>query len=273
MRNISGTRAVLSVGILAVAAASVGFAQAPGGAGSQPPPQRMLVSATVVKPEMANAYEALIKNELLPAAKKSGQPFRWTFVNGPAGGAGFTYTAVTPIASLAVFDEPGGPGARRAMGETAWNAYQTKLRTMVVSSENQLDTMIPELSLPGGSTTPTPLMQVQVIQVMPGKNEEFDRIMTTDYLPNYRKAGVKDFTTYAISYCNVPQGRVVTVRGLSKYGDLDGLGLLRRAGLSAEAANQINLRRAAIATGVSNVILRYMPDMSYGAAPARPASH
>ena len=108
---------------------------------------------------------------------------------------------------------------------------------------------------------------------MPGKNDEFTRIMTADYLPNYRKAGVKDFTTYAISFGDVPQGRVVTVRGLSKYGDLDGLGLLRRAGLSAEAAAQINARRAAVATGVSNVIQRYIPEMSYGSAPTRPASH
>ena len=108
---------------------------------------------------------------------------------------------------------------------------------------------------------------------MPGKNDEFTRIMTADYLPNYRKAGVKDFTTYAISFGDMPQGRVVTVRGLSKYGELDGLGLLRRAGLSAEAAAQINARRAAVATGVSNVIQRYIPEMSYGSAPTRPASH
>jgi hypothetical protein len=271
MRDMSKTRTVLAAGILGIAAVTVGLAQGRGG-GAAPPPQRMLVATTQVKPEMANAYEALIKNELLPAAKKGGQPFRWTFANGPTGGAGFTYVAVTPIANLAVFDEPGGPAARRAMGEAAWNAYQAKLRPMVVSTQSALDTMVPELSLPGGSTTPTPLVQVQMLQVMPGKMDEFTRIMTTDYLPNYRKAGVKDFTTYAISFGDVPQGRVVTVRGLAKYADLDGLGLLRRAGLSAEAAAEINTRRAAVATGVSNVVLRYIPEMSFGAAPARPAS-
>ena len=121
MRSISTTRTVLIAGILGMAAAVVGRGQ--GGGGMQPPaPARMLVSTTQVKPEMANAYEALIKNELMPAAKKGGQPFRWTFANGPIGGAGFTYVAVTPIANLAVFDEPGGPAARRAMGETAWTA-------------------------------------------------------------------------------------------------------------------------------------------------------
>lgn len=262
------TRTVLAAGVLGIAAVTVGLAQGRGGGASPPPPQRMLVATTQVKPEMANAYEALIKNELLPAAKKGGQPFRWTFANGPTGGAGFTYVAVTPIANLAVFDEPGGPAARRAMGESAWAAYQAKLRPMVVSTQSELDTVIPELSLPGGSTTPTPLLQVQVMQVMPGKTEEFTRIMTTDYLPNFKKAGVKDYTTYAISFGDVPQGRVVTVRGLSKYGDLDGLGLLRRAGLTAEAAAQINARRAAVATGVSNIVVRYIPEMSFGAAPA-----
>ena len=273
MRNMSTTRTVLTAGVLGIAAVSVGLAQGRGGGTSQPPPQRMLVATTQVKPEMANAYEALIKNELLPAAKKGGQPFRWTFANGPTGGAGFTYVAVTPIANLAVFDEPGGPAARRAMGEAAWNAYQAKLRTMVVSTQNVLDTLVPELTLPGGSSTPPPLLQVTVLQVTPGKGAEFTRIMTTDYLPNYRKAGVKDFTTYSISFGDVPQGRFVTVRGISKYADLDGLGLLRRAGLSAEAAAEINTRRAAIATGVSNLVLRYIPEMSFGSAPTRPPSH
>lgn len=272
MRYMSRTRTVVAAGLLGVGCVSVGLAQGGGGSAPQPPPQRMLVAVTQVKPEMANAYEALIKNELLPAAKKGGQPFRWTFANGPAGGPGFTYTAVTPIANLGVFDEPGGPAARRAMGEAAWSAYQTKLRSMVVSTQNFLDTMIPELSIPGGSTTPAPLAVVTVFQVMPGKAEEFTRIMTADFLPNYRKAGVKDFTSYAISFGDVPQGRIVTVRGISKYADLDGLGLLRRAGVSAEAAAQINARRVAVVTGVSNVVVRYIPEMSYGAAPTRPAS-
>ena len=78
--------------------------------------------------------------------------------------------------------------------------------------------------------------------------------MTTDYLPNYRNAGVKDFAVHAVSYGDVPQGRVVTVRGTSKHADLDGQCLLRQAGRSAEAAAQINLRHAALATGASNVV-------------------
>lgn len=271
MRAESSTRTVVAAAILGMAAVSVGFAQGRGGA-APPPSARILVAVTQVKPEMANAYEALIKNELLPAAKKGGQPFRWTFTNGPMSGSGFTYTAVTPIPDFATFDQPGGPAARRAMGEAAWSAYQAKLRPMVVSTQSSLQTMREDLSLPGGATTPTPLVQVTVLQIMPGKGDEFTRIMTTDFLPNYRKAGVKDFVTYAISFGDAPQGRVTTIRGLSKYADLDGLGLLRRAGLSAEAAAAINARRAAVATGVSNVVVRYVPEMSYGSAPAAAAS-
>ena len=272
MSNMSRTRTVVTAGILGLAAISVGLAQ--GGRGGTPPPAppRMLVQITHVKPDMASAYETLIKNELLPAAKKGGQPFRWTFTNGPIGGSGFTYTAVTPVADFGIFDQPSGPVARRAMGEAAWTAYQTKLRSMVVSTESSLATLRQDLTIAGGSPTPPPLAVVTILQVAPGKGDEFTRIMTTDYLPNYRKAGVKDFATYAISFGDVPQGRVVTVRGISKYTDLEGDGLLRRAGLSAEAAAQVNARRAAVATGVSNVVQRYIPEMSFGSAPTRPPS-
>ena len=266
MRGMFRTRSVVAAAVLATAAVSVGFAQGRGGTAPQATPQRILVQVTQVKPEMAAAFENLIKTELVPAAKKSGQPFRWTYTNGPVGGPGFSYTAVTPVADFTIFDQPNGPAARRAMGETAWSAYQAKLRPMIVSTESSLLTLRQDLSLPGAGMPPA-LALVTAYQIAPGKGDEFTRSMTTDYLPNYRKAGVKSFAVYAVSYGDVPQGRVVTVRGISKYADLDGLGLLRQAGLSAEAANQINLRRAAIATGASNVVQRFIPEMSFGAIP------
>ena len=52
------------------------------------------------------------------------------------------------------------------------------------------------------------------MQVAPGKNDEYTRVMTTDILPNYKKAGVKDFMVYTTNFGDAPQGRVVTVRGI-----------------------------------------------------------
>ena len=223
-----------------------------------------------VKPDMVGTFEDLIKHELMPAQKKAGTAYRWTYINGPMGGRGFTYLTVTPVTSYAQFDD--GPGAQRVMGPGPYAAYQAKLRTTLVSQEFFIQTLQPQLSIISGSTTASPLAVVTVMQVAPGKNDEYTRVMTTDILPNYKKAGVKDFMVYTTNFGDAPQGRVVTVRGINKYADMDGVGLLQRAGLTPEAAAAINARRAAVASGVSNVISRFLPDLSFGAPATRPTS-
>lgn len=87
--------------------------------------------------------------------------------------------------------------------------------------------------------------------------------MTSDYLPNYRKAGVKDFWAYATNF-GAPGGRIVTLRPIGKNAELDQPGLLNRAGLSPEAAGQIGARRAAVATVIDNEIVRFVPELSFG---------
>jgi hypothetical protein len=92
--------------------------------------------------------------------------------------------------------------------------------------------------------------------------------MTSDYLPNYKKAGVKDFFAYAVNF-GAPAGQIITVRPIAKFAELDQPGLLNRAGLSAEVAGQINARRNAVSTVIENGIARYVPDLSFGTPEVR----
>jgi hypothetical protein len=267
----AGFLVAAAVGV-AAAGTSMGLAQGRGGATTQQaPPQRTLLQIAQVKPDMIGTFEDLIKNELIPAQKKAGVAYRWTFANGPMGGQGFTFVGVQPITSYAQFDQ--GPAIQRAMGADWYANYNAKLRATLVSTRSFVQTLRADLSIQSGSPTAPPLAQVQTFQVAPGKGEEFTRIMTSDYLPNYKKAGVKDFWAFAINFGDVPAGQIVTVRSLSKYADLDGPGLLQKAGLSPEAAAQINARRAAVASGVSNTVVRFVPEMSFGSPAPRPSSH
>lgn len=237
---------------------------------TQAPPQRSLVQIVQVKPEMVGTYQDLIKSELIPAQKKAGVTYRWTFANGPMGGQGFTYVSVQPIATFAQFDE--GPAIRRAMGDEWFASYNAKLRPTLVSTRSFIYTLRADLSIQSSSATAPPLAQVVAWQIAPGKTDEFTAIMTTDYLPNYKKAGVTDFWAFAVSFGDVPAGRIVTVRGLAKYADLDGPGLLQKAGLTQEAVAQLNARRSAIATGMSNTVVSFVADMSFGSPVVRPSS-
>ena len=87
--------------------------------------------------------------------------------------------------------------------------------------------------------------------------------MTSDYLPNYKKAGVKDFWVYAVNF-GAPGGQIVTVRPIAKYAELDEPGLLAKAGVTGDAAARIGARRAATATVIGNELVRYVPDLSFG---------
>ena len=261
---------------LAIAWTTAGNAQGRGGQGrggaaaQQAPPQRISVAVAQVKPDMVGTYQDLIKNELIPALKKAGVQYRWTWTNTAMGGTGFTFAAVQPVTSYAQYDQPNP--AQRAMGDAAFATYNAKLRATLVSTHTTISTLRQDLSIQSNSPAAPPLLQLQTIQIAAGKGAEFTSLMTTDYLPNYRKAGVKDFWAYAINF-GAPGGQIVTARALSKFADLDATpGLLQKAGLSPEAAAQINAKRGAITTLLQNDVVRYVPELSFGSPTTRPGT-
>ena len=252
---VSGAAVLLAVG---VAWTIMGRAQ--GGAPAGPPPQRIAVQVTQVRPDMVGTYQDLIKNEANPGLKKAGVAYRWMWANGPSGQA-FTFVSVQPITNYAQFDQPGA--LQRAIGPDGVANYNAKLRPTIVSQHAYIQTLRQDLSIQSNSGTPPAFAVIQTFQVAPGKGDEFTSSMTSDYLPNYRKAGVKDFWSFATNF-GAPGGHITTVRPIAKYAELDQPGLLNRAGLSPEAAGQIGARRAAVATVIENELVRYVPELSFG---------
>jgi hypothetical protein len=251
---VSGAAVLLAVGI---AWTLLGRAQ--GGAPPQPPPQRVMVVVTQVKPDMITTYEDLIKNVANPALKKAGVPWRYTWAT--ASGQGFTRISATPLANYAELDQPNP--LQRALGADGVASYNAKLRPTIESAHTYMDTVRQDLSILSNSSTPPAFAVVQTFQVVAGKGDEFTSSMTSDYLPNYKKAGVKDFWVYAGNFGG-PGGHILTVRPIAKYAELDQPGLLNRAGLSAEAAAKIGARRAAVSTVIDNEVMRFVGDLSFG---------
>jgi hypothetical protein len=245
--------------LLAVGVAWTILGRAQGGAPAQPPLQRIMVVVTHVKPDMLPTYEDLIKNVANPALKKAGVPWRATWAT--ASGQGFTRMSATPLANYAELDQPGA--LRRALGADGVASYDAKLRPTIESTHTYVETLRQDLSVLSNSSTPPAFAVVQTFQVAPGKGAEFTSSMTSDYLPNYKKAGVKDFWAYATNF-GAPGGRILTVRPIAKYAELDQPGLLNRAGLSAEDAAKIGARRAAVSTVIDNEVMRFVPDLSFG---------
>jgi hypothetical protein len=277
-------RAIRKAGPLSIVATSVavvvawtalGAAQGQRGAGGrggaaapQAPAVRLQVQMTQVKPEMLGTYQDLIKNELIPGLKKAGVQFRWTYANGPSG-QGFTFISAQPVTNYAQFDQPGA--LQKAIGADGVANFNAKLRPTLVSQHTYLQTLRQDLSIQSNSPTPPALLVVQSFQIAPGKGNDFTSSMTSDYLPNFKKAGVKDFWAYATNF-GAPGGQIVTVRAIAKYAELDEPGLLNKAGLTQDAIQQIGARRAAVASVIENNLVRLVPELSFGSPSAPPAA-
>ena len=104
---------------------------------------------------------------------------------------------------------------------------------------------------------------LQVFDIVSGKGADFNAIMTSDYLPAYKKAGVKDFWVYNTNF-GAPGGQVITVRPIANFAELDQPGLLNRAGLPADAIQQLNARRNAFIARTETEIVRLVADLSFG---------
>jgi hypothetical protein len=259
LKRITGPRAIaliIVVAAIAIAAfVAVSRAQGP----AQPPAQRIVVTITQLKPDMVITWEDLQKNEMIPAQKKTGLAWRHTLGNG-ASGQSFTRVSIGPLASYAQLDMPGF--ITRAVSAEANANYNAKIRPTILTQQQSIDTLQVNESILSNSTTIQPLQLVQVFHVAPGKGADFAASLREDYLPAYKKAGVKDYWVY-----NTNQGQpgTVLVRPIANYAELDKPALLVQAGLTQDQQTKIAARRNATLGGATETeVYRFIPELSYG---------
>lgn len=175
------------------------------------------------------------------------------------------FVTVQPVTNYAQFDQPNA--IRRALGDDAYAKYNARIQPTIISTHAKIDTFQANDSIESRSTTPPALVVVQTIQVLSGKGQEYANLWRADYLPHYRKAGVRDLWVFTSNY-GAPLGQITTVRPISKYAELDQQpGLLQRGGLSAEAAQKINARRSALISSIETEVQRFIPELSFGTPP------
>jgi hypothetical protein len=227
------------------------------------PPQRTLVTTTMVKPDMVAAYQELIQKEAIPAYKKAGIPFRWVFANGPVG-PGATYISAQPIRNYADFDQ--GPAIRSAMGPDAYAKYLARVRPMIVSTHGVIHTLIQRASLQSFSAKPPVWIVVSTVHMQPGRGGEFADITQNEILPALKKAGVADSWLFQSGFGASGTQRT-TVTPIASWAELDQPNPVVRA-LGAQAGNALLQKRNVLTTGVGEtVVMRYVPEMSYGVPP------
>ena len=225
-------------------------------------PIRIRVQMTEVKPDMVQQWRTLIQNEAIPAQKKGGMAWRHTWSDGGPFGNSATFYTVSPVQNFAQFDSPNA--VTRALGADGVAKYNARLQPTIASNRAWIDTFQPQNSIESGAKTPPAMVVLQTWQLLPGKGAEMTQLWQAEFMPVYRKAGVQDLWVYTAAF-GAPMGEVTIVRPISKYAELDAQpGLLQRGGLSPEAAQLLNARRNALVSSLTQTVLRYVPELSFG---------
>jgi hypothetical protein len=260
LKKLTGPKAITLIVVVAIltlaALFSISRAQAP-----TAPAVRIQVTVIQLKPDMMTTWEDLQKNDMIPAQKKAGLPWRHTLANG-ASGQGFTRVTIVPLANYAQLDMPGF--IQRAVSAEANANYNAKLRTTILTQRAEIYTLEQNASIVSNATTMPQFQVVQAAKVLPGKGGEFLASLREDYLPAYKKAGVKDYWVWTLNQGG-PGGQRVLVRLIDKYAELDKPGLLQQAGLSEDQQDKIGARRnGTLAAPPETEVYRFIPELSYG---------
>ncbi len=153
-------------------------------------PPRYTVRITHVKLGMNAEFEALIKNEMLPAFKKGGlkQSNTWTTASLGEGGE---YITVRPLDGVKQFDEPNF--LTKALGEEAARALNRKWSLLVNDTRQFIAQAKPELSIPPKTNEAPKLAVVYRIKVAPFRTREYEEHFKTHTLPWISKAAQKAY--------------------------------------------------------------------------------
>ena len=247
LTNISGI-----VVCLVATAASVVFAQ------EEANENWFRVDIIQVIPDRLNDFIDLQVDDLIPAYKRAGVPFRSVWQTAEFGN---TYERVfaTPIASMADFDR-GGPLAV-ALDPDRLARIAEEFRRYLVSRQSFAVRYRPDLSIESADVSGRALAQLTTVQIAPGRGAEWEAFFRQN-LEQFRQAGVV-FGMYQFVYGPGP-AKWQIVQNHRSFDELNEPGIITRA-FGSDASSVLQSDISSLVTSVERTILRYDPELSFSA--------
>jgi hypothetical protein len=223
-------------------------------------PQFLGVNVVHVKPELALEWEEFQKKETIPMLQKAGIRERdaWRTAIGEA----YEVAFVTPMANLAVRDEP-NPMVK-ALGEEGARAYAAKNRRFIASSRSFVIRTRPDLSYAPTSSEPPKLAVLSSLSIAPGRVTDYENHVKTDMLPIQKRAQSLGYLVSQTIFGG-DGSEFVTLTLVNSFADLDkGPPAVRVLG--AEGAAKLSAKSAGIISRTERIIIRYDPELSFKVA-------
>ena len=214
------------------------------------------VNVVQVKPERLSDFIKLYQDEINPALRKAGVPWRSVWQTGEFGET-YERHFVTPMASFAELDAGGPLG--RVLEPRALNRVLEKLRRAIDRRQSYAVLYRADLSVDSDDVSGFPIARVTNLQVAPGRVAEFEALLREN-LETFRAAGV----VFGVYQRQFGPGPVVwqIVENLRSYAELARGGILRAFG---DESGRVASRLGGVLTSVERTVLEYDPALSFTA--------
>lgn len=244
-----GSRAWLFVGLLAAAPEAAGQDDAPA--------PWVHLRVVHVDPVMVDEFLA-VQRDFSALAKKAKVPWR-SVSRTEAFGDTHRFLIATPAENLAAFDERNEP--------PGWAALVDRAERSITSRQSYAVRTMPELANPLPKGERPDLMVVNVVEVVPGREQEYVDLMAADFFPHFDEAKVH-YVTGSLAIGG--RGGFIHVFYVGDFAQLDEGSPVVRA-LGAEGAREATAKLAGIVSSSELWIARLLPELSYGPEPEESA--
>ena len=219
------------------------------------------VNIVQVKPERLSDFIKLYRDEINPALRKAGVPWRSVWQTGEFGET-YERHFVTPMASFAELDAGGPLG--RVLEPRELDRVLEKLRRAIDRRQSYAVLYRADLSVESDDVSGLPIARVTNLQVAPGRGAEFEALLREN-LDTFRAAGV----VFGVYQRQFGPGPVVwqIVENLRSYAELARGGILRAFG---DESQRMVSQLSGVLIGIERTVLEYDPTLSFTAVAEPP---
>lgn len=225
---------------------------------AQQQPQILHITYVKVQPGMGSEWREM-QQTVIAANKKAGTPWRDVWSTNVFGEP--TFVTIFPVGKMERYDSPNP--VRKMMNDTDYARFVQKMGRIVGESRNVLVRTRPDLSIESGNSKSTRAV-VTTIDVVPGKQAEFEAFVKADLKPAWQKAGLKDVWVHQ----TMMGGSLTeyTIVGLfDKWAEMnDGSPLERSLGM--EGMMKLRAKSYGLVNSISNMAAFRIADLSYAPA-------
>jgi hypothetical protein len=249
----------LVLATVVVASQTTGTSQQPASPKSSEP-LFVTLRVTDVKPDMMSEYVALQKSDTIPGLKKAGIDWRDVWRAAVVGNPG-TVATIMPLKSLADLD--GDPPMKKALGDDGYRAYMEKMNKLITQTRVYIVRSRPDLGYkPEGSAPMMAKLGVLAdVEVIPGRQADFEAILKTDWVPGLKKANVPAYSVSEVAFGGAI-GQYFTFTPISNFAQLEKGHPIQQA-LGDANYTKLMAKMGPTIRHAERIIIRYDDELSF----------